>query len=287
MVYTQVPFMPSQNSLIRFSGRIKDKVYYYRKNKKNRKHYFIRPAPATVTQTTATQRAATDFGTASTASRVIRQALHEYTRLCPDNRHHARLAGEMVKIVRADINHPSGQRTITADNLQSLQHFRFNSAARIQTSPVIEKNNTGDVSISFPATFSNVLRHTTHIAVKAISVSVNFAKGTTHQLESNTVVIQRGKNHVPVTLTMNVSRKHATLIILEIQSFYEVNGQLYLSQDKKGYALDIIAVLPPVAAPKERRKYRNKAPHFWLPYIPPARPTAIIIPVNCSSLPEG
>jgi hypothetical protein len=279
--------MPSQNSLIRFSGKIKDKVYYYRKNRKNRKHYFIRPAPATVTQTTATQMAATDFGTASKSSRLIRQALHEYTPRCHDKRLHVRLAGKMVKIVRADINHTSGQRTITADNLQSLQHFRFNSAASIQTSPVIEKNDTGNISISFPHPFSHALRNTTHIAVKAIGVSVNFAKSSTRKLESNTVVIKRGGKYVPVTLTMNLNQRDVTFIILEIQSFYEVNGQLYLSQDKKNYSLDIIAVLPPVEAPKERKKYRNKAPHFWLPYIPPAIPAVIIMPVNCSSLPEG
>ncbi|SFD24200.1 hypothetical protein SAMN05518672_1011216 [Chitinophaga sp. CF118] len=286
--------MPRQKSgYPHLSGRMGNDIYYYRKDRKNRKQYFIRQAPEMVTQTSATKTASADFGTASKSSRQIRSALKEYTRLCYDNRLHSRLNKKMAEILRADVNHPSGQRVFMANNLQSLQHFQFNGAANIQqlskSTPVIEKNDSGDISISLPGTFSkssHVLRNTTHITIKAIALSVNFAKGTTRQLESNTAVIKRGEKFTPVTL--NVNRRDPTLIILEIQSFYEVNGQLHASQNKKGCALDVIAVLAPVEPPKEQKKrYRNKAPHFWMPYVAPARPALIIIPVHCNSLPAG
>lgn len=283
--------MPRQTKVIHFSGKMGGKIYYYRKDRKKRKRYFTRSAPETVMQTTATKSAATDFGTASKGSRLVRHALEEYTRLCYDNRLHARLNGRMVQVVRADLHHPSGQRVLTAANMQSLQHFRFNDAASIHqilnTTPVIEKNTSG-ISISLPGTFSkrcHALRNTTHITVKAIALSVNFVKGTTRQLESNTATIKYGTNSAPVTLTINMNRRDLTLIILEAQSFYEGNVK---SQSRKGHALDVIAVLPPVEAlNEEKRKYRNKAPHFWLPYITPARPALIIKRVNCNSLPEG
>jgi hypothetical protein len=263
---------------------MKDLIYYYRKDRKNRKVYHIRQAPKTVTQTPATKRAATDFGTASKSSRLIRNALHDHTRLCYDNRLHERLNSKMAEILRADV-----QRGITADNMQSLQHFQFNDAANIhqllKSSPVIEKDDTGHINISLPGAFSNK-SNTTHITIKAIALSVNFAKGTTRKLESNIVVIKRGEKFAPVTMTINY--RDLTLIILEIQSFYEINGQLYASQNMKAHALDVISVLAPVEKPLEKkRKYRNKAPKFWLPYIAPATPALVIIPVNCNSLPEG
>ena len=263
--------MPYQERTNPISGRMGNKVYYYRKNSKKKKVYCVRRAPGPVNQTAATQRAAIDFGTASKSSRLIRHALHEYTRLCYDNRLHVRLNQKIAEILRADANQVSGQRILTADNMQSLQHFQFNEAANIwqvlKSTPVIEKNNTGKINISLPDTFgksSHALRNTTHVSIKAIALSLNLSKGTTRKLESNTVVIKRGEQFSPITMTIN--RRDLTLIILEVQSFYELNGQLYAAENMEAHALDVIEVLAPVEQPTApKRKYRNKAPHFWLP----------------------
>lgn len=273
--------MPSQNTIIPISGRMGDHVYYYRKDRKNRKKYFVRRAPATVKQTTATKNSATDFGTASKSSCLIRRALHEYTNYCYDNQLHYNLNREMAGILRADIHRPAGQRRFTAGNLQSLKGFRFNSAANIQINPAIEQNDNGDINISFPDSF-NHRNNTTHLSVKAIGLLVNFEKNTTQQVESNRVIIRPGEKCPP--LTMNINRRSITLLILEIQSWYEVNGQLYPSQNKQVNALELIAVLTPIEEPKNKRKYRNKAPHFWLPCITPPKPALIIMPVSDHSL---
>jgi hypothetical protein len=285
ILYSSTIFMPFQNSMIKVSGRMGDHIYFCRKGRKNKKQHLIRRAPATVRQTAATQKAAIDFGTASKGSSLIRNALHEYTRLCYDNQLHYHLNKKMGEIVRADVNHPSGQRVITAVNMQSLQGFRFNGEANIQYTPVMENTDTGDINISFPDNFHHK-SNTTHITVKAIALSVNIAKNIAQQVESNTVVIKRGEKCAP--LAMKINRRNTTLIILEIQSFYEVNGQLHASQNRQYHALDVIAVLPPLEQPvAQKRTYRNQAPHFWLPYAAPARPALIITPVYYNSLPEG
>jgi hypothetical protein len=256
-----------------------DDIYYFRKDIKSRRHYYIRQAPKTVNQTPATQRAATDFGTASKSSCLLRNAFHKQ---CYDNTLHYRLNKKMRGILSADVSQHSGQRVFTAANMQGLKHFRFNGTTGIQSNPVFEINNTGNINISVPATFRRN-SNTTHISVKAIALSVNLQKNTTRQLESDTVLIKRGEKSASVT--MNINRRNLTLIILEIQSFYEVNGQLYVSQNKQEHALDIIEILPPIEAQKER-KYRNKAPHFWQPYHTPVKSLSIMVPVNCSSPPE-
>lgn len=259
-----------------------DVVHYYRKNRKNQKIYLTRRAPVTVRQTAATKRAAADFGTASKSSSLIRRALHEYTIHCPDPWLHSNLNSKMAGILRAD-----PQRILTAANMQSLKHFRFNSAAGMQCNTVIEQNGTNEMNISFPDSFS-YKGNTTHISVKAIALSVNFAKGTTQQVESNTLIIRRGEKCA--RLTMNISRRKLTLIILQIQSFYEVNGQLHISQNKQACALDVIEVLAPLKTETTRepkRKYSNKAPRFWMPYAAPSKPTLIVVPANSIPLPEG
>src|SRR4051812_182201 len=137
--------MAKQVSIFRISGRLGNQVYYYRKDKKNRKQYLVRRAPETVKQSTATKRAAADFGIASKSSSLIRNALHEHTQHCYDNTLHYRLNAIMGKILRAD-----GQRMVTAANMQSLTNFQFNKASCIdqllKVTPIIEKNEQDDLS---------------------------------------------------------------------------------------------------------------------------------------------
>jgi hypothetical protein len=281
--------MAKQVSTFRISGRLGNQVYYYRKDKKNRKQYLVRRAPEAVKQTTATKRAATDFGIASKSSSLIRNALHEYTQHCYDNTLHYRLNSMMGKILRAD-----DRRLLTAANMQSLKNFQFNRVASIyqllKVTPVIEKNDQDDLCISFPGAFCNnshALRNTTHLSIKAIGLSVNFTKQTTQQVLSEAVIIRRGEMHSPVTLQLNKNSRNMTLILLKVQSFYEVNGDLLPSQNKASYALDVIAVIPAPEQPKEvKKEYRNKAPRLWV--IPPyPAPVKMIRPVVYNSLPEG
>jgi hypothetical protein len=178
--------------------------------------------------------------------------------------------------------------------MQSLKNFQFNRVASIdqllKVTPVIEKNDQDDLSISFPAAFCNnnhALRNTTHLSIKAIGLSVNFTKHTTQQVVSETVIIKREEMHSPVTLNLNKNSSDITLILQEVQSFYEVNGHLLPSQNKTAYALDVIAVMPAKEQPEEvKKEYRNKAPRLRI--IPPYPvPVKMIRPVVYNSLPEG
>ena len=286
--------MAKQNSIIALSGKLGNQVYYYRKDRRNRKQYLVRRAPDTVKQTTATKMAATDFGIASKNSRLIRTALHEYTQHCYDNTLHYRLNTMLGKILRADSSHPRGSRILTAANMQLLKNFQFNKAASshqlLKVTPVIERNDLGGLSISFPGTFSNnsnVLKNTSHLSIKAIGLSANFAKHLTRQVISEAVMIKRGETYPQITLKLNKNSRNITLVLLEVQSFYEINGQLYPSQSKTAYALDVIDVIPPQELPKEaKNKYRNKAPRLWT--IPPyPAPVRMIRSVVYNSLPEG
>jgi hypothetical protein len=285
--------MATQDCILRYSGKLGNRIGYRRG-----KGYFQRSAPAFVKQTAATKRAARDFGTASTCSRIIRHALREDLQHCHDSSLNNRLNKVFGEIIRADIHHEIGQRIPIAANMDALLGFQFNKETNMQqfitASPLIEKSDNDRISISLPQiTINNskALRDITHLTVKAIALSVNFRQEITRQVISETLVVKRGKIHAPMVLELNMEdEKDLTFIMLEIQSFYEVNGQLYASQNKKGHSLDIVAILPPVEQLQAaKREYRNKAPRCWgvLPYPTPVRKSGIVLHSASCSLPEG
>jgi hypothetical protein len=147
--------MAKQSSILRFSGKLGNQIGY-----RKGKGYFMRQAPAVVNQTTATKRAAADFGTASKGSRIIRHALQESLQhgADPDPSLNIRLNKILGEIVRADTAHPAGQRVLTADNMQHLQGFQFNENAGLDQfltdAPMIEMADKDSISISILTIFS-------------------------------------------------------------------------------------------------------------------------------------
>jgi hypothetical protein len=274
--------MAKQESLLKFSGKLGNVIGY-----RSKKNYLLRSASAVVKQTHATKKAAKDFGTASKAGRLIRHALSEHLQHCYDSSLTNRLNKKLGEIVRADDTHKPGMRLPLAANMQSLSNFQFNSKASmlqlLKGVPVIE-NNDGNISISFPEKINNKIP----VAIKAIALSVNFTQQTTRQLASETIIIKCGEKQSVPTLTLSPGTNDLTFIMLEIQSCYEVNNQLFPCLNKKGAVLDIIAVLPPLEekqAESTKLKYNNTAPVLRIipSYIQPAR----LSRKTYCSLPEG
>ncbi len=149
--------MPEQHSIIPLSGRMGDQVFYHKKDKRGRKKYYVRRAPEIVHQSTATKKTATDFGTASKASRLIRQGLNAFTCHYKDETLHYRLNTLLGKILRLDTDRPAGQKRLLPEHMSLLTGFRFNNETRV---PKMDR-----MSIKENA--------------KLIALSVNFEKGTT------------------------------------------------------------------------------------------------------------
>jgi hypothetical protein len=291
--------MATQNTILPFSGKLGNQIGYQRK-----KQYFLRAVPVNVKQTTATKRAARDFGTASKCSRVIRHALRENLLHCYDSSLTNRLNKAFGQIVRADVHHLAGERIPLVTNMDALSGFQMNNATTVHqlldVTPVIEKEVHQGISISLPAITcrnTKAVRGITHYTIRAIALSVNFSRETARQIASETILLKHGEKHPPVTLTLHSDEKEVGFILLEVQSFYKMNGQLYPSQNKKGHALDIIAILPPTEqqpemeqAPQEvKRAYRNTAPRFWgIPsFLQPVRQRGVMLSVLFLSPPEG
>ncbi|MCF6406359.1 hypothetical protein L3C95_25915 [Chitinophaga filiformis] len=257
--------MSRQTGFFPYSGKLKDRVGYYRKNKKGEKEWWTRQAAEHVRRTAATKRAATDFGTACRCSRLVRHALRPWLQYYGYHFDHNRLNKAFINLVKADTAHKTGFKLPTHQNMQSLRGFHFNTVKTthdfLTGTPVITNENGNRTAVLLPGIhISNAKRYKgiTHITVKAIALPFNFRQNTTAAVASETITIKRNNAPQPITLTLPAS-KEQTLIMLEIQCGYEINGSIVISPKKETAAIDIIAVLPARKTPKVKT---NKTPQL-------------------------
>lgn len=273
--------MARQKGIILYSGKLIDQVGYYRKNKKGQKEWWTRRAPEHVRQTAATRSAAIDFGTASKCSRLVRHALRPWLQYYGYHFDHNRLNKAFIDVVNADKDHKTGFKVPSHHNMQSLCGFHFNSIKAthecLPGSPTVTTENNNTTTVLLPPVHignKQAYKGITHITVKAIALSVNFSHNNTILNTSETVVINRSDKPQAITLTLP-SHKEQTLVMLEIQCGYEINGRIEISANAQTTAMDIIAVLPATAQKKTKIIYRNKTPqlNFIPPYCVPATHT--------------
>lgn len=241
--------MAQQMGAFPFVGTFNGVVGYKVGNK-----YFFRSIPDHVTQTSATKLAAEDFGTASSCSKLIRQALHQAMDLKQEHRLTNRLNKVMAKVIRKDATHQAGSRLVLPEHLTMLKNFSFNKETKLDNVLLgIEADieQAAFITVSIP-TVAKVkhTRRTTHVEIKAIAISANFARGTFSQTTSEAVLIDVRQPWKALELTMPRPGKDATLIILQVRALEKVNGELSVFEDKKYCAADIIAVMPPMPVMK-------------------------------------
>jgi hypothetical protein len=211
--------MPEQHSIIPLSGRMGDQVFYHKKDKRGRKKYYVRRAPEVVHQSPATKKTATDFGTASKASRLIRQGLSAFTCQYKDETLHYRLNTLLGKILRLDTALPAGQKRLLPENMSLLTGFRFNSETRV---PQMDYIKMEENRVTIPGRDKNM-------TARIIALSVNFQEGKTQVRVNETITAEQ-----TITIERN---SELTLLLLEIN----------------GKALDIIDILQPAPIQPQTR----------------------------------
>ncbi|SDF52768.1 hypothetical protein [Chitinophaga filiformis] len=215
--------MPRQNSIIPLSGRMADLVYYYRKDKRGRKNYYVRRAPEDVHQTAATKKTASDFGTASKASRLIRQALKPYTCKYKDESLHYRLNTVLADILRKDTARPAGEKRLLPENMSALTGFRFNSETRVPKMDYVNIEKDEMLRVKIPGTNKDM-------TAKLIALSIDFEKEKVDLRVTEAMTIKE-------TTTITLERSNnLTILLLEVHQ-----------------ALDIIGVLEPAPIPPQTR----------------------------------
>jgi hypothetical protein len=226
--------------------------------------YYFRKAPEKVTQTTETKQASKDFGSASSSGKLIRQALLKVMDLKLNRFPTNRLNAILAKILREDKRHKTGSKAMLPEHMHLLKGFSFNQDTKVDNvlqalEIAVSYNESISISITSVPNIKRT-RNTTHIEIKAIALSLDFAKETCQQAVSEALMINAREPFQPMTLTMPRPGNQATIIILQVQPLEQEHGKFYKLQNKKFQAADIITVLPviPLMTFKKPRKQPPK-----------------------------
>jgi hypothetical protein len=258
--------MARQKGVLPFTGPLGDRVGYRRNGE-----YFLRRKALHVRQSAATKLAAKDFGSASRGGAQLRHALHAELHRYYDYDLITRLNKALTGIIRNDQYRAAGERRLHVSNMQGLCTFRFNDDGchqhLLSCTPDITEDVHGTIQLSFSDLRPKAPMGVTHLTIKAIVVSADFERNAMEVSASATVTMANRKQCSAITLAIDpvqgicAARKGMRIVLVEVQPHIQVNGQLLPSGNKQGYALDVIAVLPPVGQfVKVRPEHKNKAP---------------------------
>jgi hypothetical protein len=237
--------MAIQHGLFQFTGKMGGVIGYYMKGK-----YYTRTAPAFVDQTPATRHAAKDFGKASAAARIIRQAIEDEVSLRKDGSFGNRLTSAMLSVIRADWDHKAGRRVVKAGNLQQLTGMRFNKYAEVRPQTAVQRCFDGSLSVTVIDPLKQFGDDIKHVQFRAIALFPDFGLGTCKTICSETVMLTREEAAQPLSLTIPSRNGVTAIVLLEASACKLFENELRPTGFRNLNAVDIIAVVP---AKKEGR----------------------------------
>jgi hypothetical protein len=207
--------------------------------------------PEKVNRSIPTQLSATDFGTASKAGKLIRRAIRQGLDIRRDPELTNRLNKDMLQVLYAG-DQQRGARDVQRDALPFIKGFRFNNTTGLERLlpfiPTVVQDARGNLRIAIPALTAGDIRHTrntSHIEIKAIAAGINFNEDSYQAAVSDTVLIDlRQPGSATELLLPFKAGEEETIVVLQVRAFSEINGQLYLVDNLKYFAADIIDIIP-------------------------------------------
>ncbi len=195
-----------------------------------------------------------EFGTAGKAGKMLRVALRALLKNIADNRMVGRLTQEMVKVVKADVTNPRGQRNVIDGEAELLQGFEFNRNSKLGSTlfaPVVSviDRAAGKMAVEIapfvPLNMIVAPEGSTHFKLISAGAEINFEAETfvAETKESDPMPL----NAVPtldISLPSNVTpdSTHPLFLGFGIEFYQEVNGQMYPLKNGAYNALSLVKV---------------------------------------------
>lgn len=235
--------MASQDGIFAFKGKLDEVIGYNRKGKR-----CYRRLPKHVRRSIATQLAASDFGTASKAGKLIRLGIKQALDIRTDYLLTNRLNKSLLEVLYAG-RQQRGNRSIQREQLPMITGFQFNPTTSLKrllaSTPKVVPDEKGNLRIVLPELTIPRNAKATHVEIKAIAAGVNFNEGSYQQAVSDKVLIDLRKPITAKELVLPFTAgKDETVVVLQVRAFTEMDGKLYLVDNLKYFAADIIDVIP-------------------------------------------
>jgi len=253
--------MARQTGLFKMEGAIGDTIFY-----KTKQGYYARKKSTLEKDRFNSDPAfqhsrecSSEFGRASQAGHLLRDALQPLLQHASDDRMYQRLTREMMKVVRADTINPPGQRNAEDGDPALLPGFEFNSAAPL--AEILQKphqvtidRQTGEAAVSIagfiPRTDVKSAGGATHLKLVMAVTEISFTIRSFRTSTSESAFISTGRQTPKaVRLAAAFTRETTLPVFLALGIRYSLRTGSTLSplNDEAYNPLALIAVSKPQA----------------------------------------
>lgn len=248
--------MAKQKGLIKLKGTIGDITFYKSKDGfiAKEKGGIEASRIATDPAFQRTRENGAEFGRAGKAGKLLRTAFKPLMIHAKDKRMVGRLTQQMVVVLQADSLNKRGLRTVTDGAPELLTGFEFNINGKLSTSlfapivPTIDRA-AGILSITIdpfdPSKMINTPAGTTHFKIIAAGAAINFENDTYEVKSSESGLLPwTGDLTAPINLVQTVTpgSTHPLFMVVGLEFFQEVNGEMYSLKSEAFNPLSLVAV---------------------------------------------
>lgn len=195
-----------------------------------------------------------EFGAAGKAGKLLRTAFRTILQNSADNRMVGRLTSEMVKVIQADLTNPRGQRNVIDGEAELLEGFEFNIKGKLgnslyapYTASINRTAGTLEVALAsfIPANMIAAPSGTTHFKIESAGAEVDFTNETFVVDENASAVMlwdATATAAITLTNTVTANSTNPLFLVVGVEFYQEVNGQMYPLKNGIYNALAIVKV---------------------------------------------
>lgn len=248
--------MGRQRNFLKIIGKVGGVDYSHSRN-----GYTVRTKPqltadrmSTDVAFEGTRKSSTEFGKASSASKLLREAMGKTYLESKEGTTITRLNTAFYDILKSGPAELKGQRRIMDGNLQLLKGFQFNDknlmgrAFNATVNGTIDRE-TGRFTVVIPS-FSpdlliNTAKYNTHFKINAVAVTIDFETGkfNTMTQESEMLPITRPElEEIRMEMVLEPGATDQMFLAAGVGFFGEYNGAMLPSKGGLEKALRLIAV---------------------------------------------
>jgi hypothetical protein len=248
--------MAKQKGIIKLEGTIGDITFY-----KSQDGYLARekggiPADR-IANDPAFQRTrenGSEFGAAGKAGKILRNSIRALLQNASDSRMVSRLTQEMVKVLQEDTTNTRGLRNVIDGEAELLEGFEFNKNGKLGTTLYAPFTGTidrvtGTLTVAIPAFVPlNMLAApggSTHFKIVSAGTEVDFENESFIVDNQATAVLPWDAAPTAVINLANAvtpNSTHPLFLVLGIEFYQEVNGQMYPLKNGAFNALSLVKV---------------------------------------------
>ena len=180
-----------------------------------------------------------EFGRSGKAGKLLRNSIRAMLQNASDSRMVGRLTKKMVEVVQADATNPRGQRNVIDGEAELLEGFEFNISGKLgntlyapftSTIDRVAGTLTVDIPSFVPINMIEAPGGATHFKLVSAGAEIDFENEVFVMDNQASAILPWDATGTVVTNLVNAvsaASTHPLFLVLGIEFYQEVNGQMY------------------------------------------------------------